>query len=110
MSRLALRSHLQLTLTAPLQFQAEREGPSSTELFLESVRRGVAFVPGPFFFSAGQAGPASPAAIRGLRLSYSAVSPADIERGVGLLEDALASLNGVTRPAEPVVYGIDGPH
>jgi 2-aminoadipate transaminase len=87
-----------------LWLELPREGPSSTELFLESVRRGVAFVPGPFFFSAGQAGPASPAAIRGLRLSYSAVSPADIERGVGLLEDALGSLNGVTRPAEPVVY------
>jgi hypothetical protein len=39
-----------------------------------------------------------------LRLSYSAVSPADIERGVGLLEDALGSLSGATRPAEPVVY------
>ena len=64
----------------------------------------MAFVPGPFFFSAGQAGPASPAAIRGLRLSYSAVSAPDIERGVGLLDDALRSLTGVARAAEPVVY------
>ena len=87
-----------------LWLELPREGPSSTELFLEAVRRGVAFVPGPFFFSAGRAGPASAAAVRGLRLSYSAVAPADIERGVRLLADALANLTGATRPVEPVVY------
>ncbi|MBV9748021.1 MAG: PLP-dependent aminotransferase family protein, partial [Acetobacteraceae bacterium] len=53
-----------------------RDGPSSTELFLEAVRRGVAFVPGPFFFSAGGGGSTSAAAVRGLRLSYSALQPA----------------------------------
>jgi 2-aminoadipate transaminase len=87
-----------------LWLELPREGPSSTELFLEAVRRGVAFVPGPFFFSAGRAGPASAAAIRGLRLSYSAVAPADIGRGVRLLAEALHSLTGAARALEPVVY------
>ena len=87
-----------------LWLQLPRDGPSSTELYLEAVRRGVAFVPGPFFFSAGRGGPTSPSALRGLRLSYSAVSPVDIERGVGLLSDALRSVIGAARPAEPIVY------
>jgi 2-aminoadipate transaminase len=87
-----------------LWLELPRDGPSSTELFLEAVRRGVAFVPGPFFFSAGRGGPASPAALQGLRLSYSAVSPVDIERGVGLLGEALGSLTGTARATEPVVY------
>lgn len=87
-----------------LWLELPREGPSSTELFLEAVRRGVAFVPGPFFFSAGAGGPASTAALRGLRLSYSALAPADLERGVELLCDALRSLINATRPAEAVVY------
>jgi 2-aminoadipate transaminase len=81
-----------------------RAGPSSTELFLEAVRRGVAFVPGPFFFSAGGSGPTSSAALRGLRLSYSALAPPDLERGVHLLSDALRSISGTARVAEPVVY------
>ena len=80
------------------------DGPSSTELFLEAVRRGVAFVPGPFFFSAGGGGPASAAALHGLRLSYSALSPADLERGVQLLSEALRALAGAARIAEAVVY------
>ena len=87
-----------------LWLELPREGPSSTELFLEAVRRGVAFVPGPFFFSAGPAGPASAAAIRGLRLSYSAVAPADIGRGVRLLAEALRNLTAAARPVEAVVY------
>ena len=66
-----------------LWLELPRDGPTSTELFLEAVRRGVAFVPGPFFFSAGSGGPASAAALRGLRLSYSALAPAALERGVG---------------------------
>jgi DNA-binding transcriptional MocR family regulator len=81
-----------------------REGPTSTELFLEAVRRGVAFVPGPFFFSAGGGGPASSAALRGLRLSYSALSPANLERGVRLLSEALRSIMSSGRTAESVVY------
>jgi 2-aminoadipate transaminase len=81
-----------------------REGPTSTELFLEAVRRGVAFVPGPFFFSAGAGGPASSAALRGLRLSYSALRPSDLERGVDLLSEALRGLIGAGRAAESVVY------
>ena len=89
-----------------LWLELPRSGPSSTELFLEAVRRGVAFVPGPFFFSAGGAGPASSAAVRGLRLSYSALAPAELERGVRLLADALRSIIGSARPAdaEAVVY------
>jgi DNA-binding transcriptional MocR family regulator len=77
------------------------DGPSSTELYLEAVRRGVAFVPGPFFFSAG--GAASSTAMRGLRLSYSALSPAALRRGVELLTDAWQALPGGAR-AEQVVY------
>ena len=81
-----------------------RDGPTSTELFLEAVRRGVAFVPGPFFFSAGGGGPASSAALRGLRLSYSALPPADLVRGVQLLSDAVRALTGKNPSAESVVY------
>jgi DNA-binding transcriptional MocR family regulator len=87
-----------------LWLELPREGPTSTELFLEAVRRGVAFVPGPFFFSAGGGGPASSAALRGLRLSYSALEPAALERGVRLLSEAVRSLSGAARPAEAVVY------
>jgi len=89
-----------------LWLELPREGPTSTELFLEAVRRGVAFVPGPFFFSAGGGGPASIAALRGLRLSYSALAPAELERGVRLLSEALRSLIGAGRAAEmeSVVY------
>jgi DNA-binding transcriptional MocR family regulator len=77
------------------------DGPTSTELYLEAVRRGVAFVPGPFFFSAG--GTASSAAMRGLRLSYSALSPQALRRGVELLSDARLALRGGAR-VEQVVY------
>lgn len=87
-----------------LWLELPRTGPTSTELFLEAVRRGVAFVPGPFFFSAGGGGPASSAASRGLRLSYSALSIGELEHGVALLGDALRSLASSTRPLEAVVY------
>jgi len=83
-----------------LWLELPREGPGSTELFLESVRRGVAFVPGPFFFSAG---PVATAASRGLRLSFSALEPAQLRRGVQLIGESLSALAG-TRTAEPVVY------
>jgi DNA-binding transcriptional MocR family regulator len=85
-----------------LWLELPREGPTSTELFLESVRRGVAFVPGPFFFSAGGAAGAS--ALRGLRLSYSALSTDELQRGVRLLADALGQLVGAARGGEAVVY------
>ncbi|HEX8969779.1 MAG TPA: PLP-dependent aminotransferase family protein [Chloroflexota bacterium] len=87
-----------------LWLELPREGPSSTELFLEGIRRGVAFVPGPFFFSAGAGGPATAAAVRGLRLSYSALTPAAMRRGVTLLSEALHALGGGARAAEAVVY------
>ena len=87
-----------------LWLELPREGPSSTELFLEAVRRGVAFVPGPFFFSAGGGGPASAAALRGLRLSYSALAPAQLRRGVELLSGALTSLASGARAPAGVVY------
>jgi DNA-binding transcriptional MocR family regulator len=87
-----------------LWLELPREGPSSTELFLEAVRRGVAFVPGPFFFSAGGRGPASQAALRGLRLSYSALSPSELRRGVELLSDAIWSLATTSRASAAVVY------
>jgi len=77
------------------------DGPSSTELYLEAVRRGVAFVPGPFFFSAG--GATSAAAVRGLRLSYSALAPDALRRGVALLAEALQAVRGGSR-LEQVVY------
>lgn len=86
-----------------LWLELPRAGPSSTELYLEAVRRGVAFVPGPFFFSAGGGGAASPAAQRGLRLSYSALAPADLRRGVRLLSLALAALPSTAR-GEALVY------
>jgi DNA-binding transcriptional MocR family regulator len=79
-------------------------GPSSTALYVEAIRRGIAFVPGPFFFSAGS-GATSAAAQRGLRLSYSALGPNQLMRGVRLLSEALRGLSAETRaPAEPVVY------
>jgi 2-aminoadipate transaminase len=87
-----------------LWLELPRQGPTSTELFLEALRAGVAFVPGPFFFSAGAGGPSSPAALRGLRLSYSALTPAEIERGVQLLGDALRSPLRGGRTTGSVVY------
>jgi DNA-binding transcriptional MocR family regulator len=80
------------------------DGPTATELYLEAIRRGVAFVPGPFFFSAG--GTASPSAVRGLRLSYSALAPAALRRGVELLAEALRALQTDARAprGESVVY------
>jgi 2-aminoadipate transaminase len=86
-----------------LWLELPRQGPTSTELYLEAVRRGVAFVPGPFFFSAGGGGAASPAALRGLRLSYSALDQSDLCRGVGLLRDALRALPAANR-SEALVY------
>jgi len=86
-----------------LWLELPRAGPSSTELYLEAVRRGVAFVPGPFFFSAGGGGAASPLALRGLRLSYSALEPTDLRRGVHLLSEALAALPSAPR-TEALVY------
>ena len=87
-----------------LWLELPRQGPTSTELFLESLRAGVAFVPGPFFFSAGGGGPASAAALRGLRLSYSALPSDQIARGVRLLTSALGSLVGSGGTAGAVVY------
>jgi len=87
-----------------LWLELPRGGLSSTELFLEAVRRGVAFVPGPFFFSAGGGGPASASALSGLRLSYSALAPAALWRGVGLLTEAWRGSMGVSRTADAVVY------
>jgi DNA-binding transcriptional MocR family regulator len=82
------------------------DGPTSTELYLEAVRRGVAFVPGRFFFSAGGGGASAPAALGGLRLSYSALLPGELQRGVKLLSEALRSLRGNGRAPRPetVVY------
>lgn len=87
-----------------LWLELPRGGLSSTELFLEAVRRGVAFVPGPFFFSAGGGGPASASALSGLRLSYSALAPGALRRGVGLLTEAWRGSMGVSRTADAVVY------
>jgi 2-aminoadipate transaminase len=80
------------------------DGPTATELYLEAIRRGVAFVPGPFFFSAG--GAATPTAVRGLRLSYSALPPRALRHGVELLTEALGALqsDGRGARAEQVVY------
>jgi DNA-binding transcriptional MocR family regulator len=82
------------------------DGPSSTQLYLEAIRRGVAFVPGPFFFSAGSGvGSRSPVAQRGLRLSYSALGPSQLVRGVRLLSDSLRTLTTEPRaPVAAVVY------
>jgi DNA-binding transcriptional MocR family regulator len=88
-----------------LWLELPAHGPTSTELYLEAIQRGVAFVPGPFFFSA-TGGAASQAAAYGLRLCYSAPSLPDIERGVDLLGQALAALvspDSGPRP-QPVVY------
>ena len=80
------------------------EGPSSTDLYLEAVRRGVAFVPGSFFYAVAAT---SPTASRSLRLCYSAVRPQQIADGVTLLSHALRALRQ-PRSAEsqptPVVY------
>jgi DNA-binding transcriptional MocR family regulator len=82
------------------------EGPTSTDLYLEAIQRGVAFVPGPFFFSAASAGSSSAAAARGLRLCYSALTPDMIERGVEQLGAALVALssNDRARVAQTVMY------
>jgi DNA-binding transcriptional MocR family regulator len=88
-----------------LWLELPSQGPSSTALYLEAIRRGVAFVPGPFFFGAGS-GASSAAAARGLRLSYSALAPGELVRGVRLLGEALRALR-VAGPAptpEAVVY------
>jgi DNA-binding transcriptional MocR family regulator len=42
--------------------------------------------------------------LRGLRLSYSALTPDDLERGVRLLSEALRAASGSARAAESVVY------
>ena len=88
-----------------LWLELPEDGPTSTGLYVEAIRRGVAFVPGPFFFSVGS-GATSSAATRGLRLSYSALAPSDLTRGVRLLSEALRSLRagGRVPVAEPVVY------
>ncbi len=65
-------------------------GPSATDLYLESVRRGVAFVPGAFFY-AGGTGPVPREIAWGLRLCYSAIEPRRIGTGVGRLVEALRS-------------------
>ena len=47
------------------------------------------------------------AALRGLRLSYSALAPAELERGVRLLSEALRHIMGAGRASvelESVVY------
>jgi DNA-binding transcriptional MocR family regulator len=86
-----------------LWLELPSDGPSSTALYLEAIRRGIAFVPGPFFFSAGS-GANSQAAQRGLRLSYSALGPPQLQRGVRLLGDALRRLSAARAPGEAVVY------
>ncbi len=80
------------------------DGPTATELYLEAIRRGVAFVPGPFFFSAS--GTASATAVRSLRLSYSALGPEALQHGVELLAESLRALQSDTVPARAasVVY------
>jgi DNA-binding transcriptional MocR family regulator len=80
-------------------------GPASTDLYLEAIRRGVAFVPGPFFFAAGGSATATPAA-RGLRLCYSALGAAQIARGVRLLGEALRALRRASNAPglQTVVY------
>jgi DNA-binding transcriptional MocR family regulator len=72
------------------------DGPTATELYLEAIRRGVAFVPGPFFFSA--AGTASATAVRNLRLSYSALVPEALRHGVELLAAAMRGLQSDAAP------------
>lgn len=67
-------------------------GPSASDLYLEAVRRGVAFVPGAFFFAAS--GDVGARASRGLRLCYAAQDEGRIERGVALLTDALRAVYG----------------
>jgi len=47
---------------------------------------------------------ASAAALCGLRLSYSALTPPALERGVRLLTEAWRGIMGGTRAAESVVY------
>jgi 2-aminoadipate transaminase len=84
-----------------LWLELPQHGPTSTDLFLEALRAGVAFVPGPFFFSTG---PGSAAALRGLRLSYSALQTDDIARGVHLLADSLRMMLNAARTGESVVY------
>jgi 2-aminoadipate transaminase len=81
------------------------DGPSSTDLYLEAVRRGVAFVPGPFFFAAGGTTSVASAA-RGLRLCYSSLPVAAIDQGVRLLADAWRGSSGAaqTPPPPAVVY------
>lgn len=80
-------------------------GPDATELYLEAIRRGVAFVPGAFFYPGG-GGPVPPTVARGLRLCYSALDPAQIHQGVARLQEAFAALAsaGARVGSQPVVY------
>ena len=59
------------------------EGTDATALLRRAVALGMAFVPGPAFFAANP----KP---NTLRLSFVTVAPAEIERGVALLAEALA--------------------
>ncbi len=81
------------------------DGPTAVDLYLEAVRRGVAFVPGPFFYP-GTGGPVPEGIARGLRLCYAALDPARIRRGVAQLRAALHALRapGAAAPPQPVVY------
>ena len=81
------------------------DGPSSTDLYLEAIRRGVAFVPGPFFFAAGE-GASSSLAVRGLRLCYSPLGISQIAYGVRLLSEAIHALRktSIVSVPQPVVY------
>jgi DNA-binding transcriptional MocR family regulator len=88
-----------------LWLELPQGGPSSTEIYLEAVRRGVAYVPGPFFFAAGGRAPVA-SATHGLRLCYSGLSPERIKHGVGLLGEAILASGGASLAyaAQPVVY------
>jgi 2-aminoadipate transaminase len=69
-----------------------RRDLDAADLFRLASERGVSFVPGAVFF---------PDAVQhhGLRLCFSAMAPDQITRGVRLLAEALAELDGRSAPA-----------
>ncbi len=93
------RGGFNLWLTLPL------DGPPATDLYLEALRRGVAFVPGSFFNASG-GGPVPSDIAHGLRLCYSALEPGRIRTGVQRLAEAIQAVGakGPAREPTPVVY------
>jgi 2-aminoadipate transaminase len=61
------------------------DGFDAERLYAPAVERGVAFVPGKFFFAAESDGAAT------MRLNFTAADPTTIDRAIGILSDVIAN-------------------